>query len=430
MKETERPIAVVDAYSSGRDLPAALRRHGRPVVHVRSSSATSSFFANRAGDGNEFAHELVFDGDRASLLARLRELGARVVTAGAESGVILANLLASDLGMPNLDGPADLCRDKWLMIERLRGAGAAVPMSTSVDDPDFDVGGWMAERELTSVVVKPVLSGGSDGVHLCRTVEAARRAIRSELYRTNVLGEINRAVLVQELVEGPEYAVNAVTFEGRHVVANVWRYAKTVVEGHPAYEYAETVDPDVDAVAREMMAQALAWLDVLGLRRGPSHLELFMSASGPVFVECASRMPGALHPTFERLTVGRAMSDLVADALCSPPDTMIHDRVHQPVRQAGLTVFIRCPWDGVVGSEEAWDEVRNLGTFVDLDLRVPPGHQVDRTVDLATSPGLLYLAGQRSTCVDDHRWFTEATQGSLFERRVEGSIEAVGSGRR
>ena len=57
-------------------------------------------------------------------------------------------------------------------------------------------------------VVKPVEGAGSDGVFICDSPEAVRKALTALEGTKNVLGLTNYAVLLQEYLRGDEYVVD------------------------------------------------------------------------------------------------------------------------------------------------------------------------------------------------------------------------------
>lgn len=82
----------------------------------------------------------------------------------------------------------------------------------------------MAEAKLVfPVVVKPVSGAGSEFVTLCYSHEDVRGAF--SLCKTLLTTQKTLAgnMVVEEYIDGSEYVVNAVSFEGRHVVTDVWK---------------------------------------------------------------------------------------------------------------------------------------------------------------------------------------------------------------
>ena len=52
-----------------------------------------------------------------------------------------------------------------------------------------------------------------------------------------IFGSVNDRLLAQSYLEGAEYAVNSVSYEGKHTVTDIWRYRKNInPEGHFLYD--------------------------------------------------------------------------------------------------------------------------------------------------------------------------------------------------
>ncbi|MFD0597111.1 hypothetical protein ACFQZ4_36620 [Catellatospora coxensis] len=88
-------VAIVDAYSTGRHLPAALRAYGAECVHVQSSSPDLHLVPAEEGFVRQLSHD-----DVDATVGELRRLQVGLVVAGAESGVELADQLSAALGTP------------------------------------------------------------------------------------------------------------------------------------------------------------------------------------------------------------------------------------------------------------------------------------------------------------------------------------------
>src|SRR5438105_4512295 len=113
-------VAVVDAYSTGRYLPALLRRHGVECVHVQSP--TPDVYLTFDADG--FVDNLPHGGEIEATATALRRSEVSLVIAGSESGVELADQLSAALGTPgNGMSRPQARRNKYDMVMALRDAG-------------------------------------------------------------------------------------------------------------------------------------------------------------------------------------------------------------------------------------------------------------------------------------------------------------------
>ena len=244
---TEHRVAViVDGYTSGNHLPPAFRRLGVGLVHVQSTrdlmtSMTlpdlSKYDANIVGDDVDFAVE------------ELRRIGPYCVVAGQEPGVEPADRLAARLGLPgNGTGLSRARRDKYQMIEALRRAGVRCADQIRSGDVE-ELVAWAQARGEWPVVVKPLASAATDGVVICADADRIRTAAGRLLGSTDIFGGRNDEVLVQSFLDGPEFYLDSVSYDGRRYTCGITRYHKRLVNGYRLYDHDEILDPDQEPAA-------------------------------------------------------------------------------------------------------------------------------------------------------------------------------------
>ncbi|GAA2770688.1 ATP-grasp domain-containing protein [Streptomyces showdoensis] len=204
----------------------------------------------------------------------------------------LASYLAARLGTRGLDLRAALaCHDKIRMRMLLAGGGVRVPDHLPAADPADAAAA--ARRLGLPVVVKKASGSGGRGSLLCRTAEDVLRAVA-------VLGPA--PLLVERAVEGPEYAVQSITADGRTEVVGI--LAQHVGPGprqaETGYDYPSGLSTEKEAEVAAFVTRALA---VLGFDHAVSHTQVRLTADGPVLVNVAARPPGGqLCAATERLS--------------------------------------------------------------------------------------------------------------------------------
>ncbi|GAA0331164.1 ATP-grasp domain-containing protein [Sphingomonas oligophenolica] len=231
-------------------------------------------------------------------LARDTEL--KGLTSTSDYYILSAARLAGRLGLP---GPSvagiETCRDKQLQHEALRAAGVRVPASLVAGTPDEAAS---AARQLgLPVVIKPVGGSGSVGVRLCRTEDEVAQHAAVLLSRTlNERGiPIRRMILLQQLVQGPEYSVE--TFAGEVVGITGKHVSDPPVFVELGHDFPAALD---EADARAIAAIALRAVAALDLNWGAAHTELRLTPGGPVIIEVNSRMAGGFIPELVRRATG------------------------------------------------------------------------------------------------------------------------------
>ncbi|GAA3017064.1 ATP-grasp domain-containing protein [Streptosporangium longisporum] len=179
------------------------------------------------------------------------------------------------------------CHDKWRSRTRLREAGIAVPAFGLAGDADEAV--RIARDIGLPVVVKPRDGAGAFGVRRCLSAQEVHRAASAVLADP---GPGTRAgVLVEEYVEGPEYAVQTLTRDGRTRLLSVFRQHMTEppVFVEIGYEHPSGLDRDDEAALGDLVTSSLA---ALGVTDWISHTQVRHGADGFRVVEVNARRPG------------------------------------------------------------------------------------------------------------------------------------------
>ncbi|WP_410589784.1 ATP-grasp domain-containing protein [Amycolatopsis sp. lyj-23] len=401
-------VAVVDADGIAAHLPALLAAHGLETVLVRSEAPDIHLTGSAAAD---VRHE----GDVTGTAEALRRLDVGFVLAGTESGVLLADELSAALGTPGNGMTRPRARrDKHEMVAAVREAGLATAASFASPSGD-EVAAWAAALGSWPVVLKPLASAGTDNVRICRSAAEVRTEHARILASTTRYGARNETVLAQEYLHGDEYFVNTVSRDGVHHVVEVWRYHKQAIDGDRwMYDYEHPVpleDPQVAGLAE----YTLGVLDALEIRNGAGHTEVMLTPAGPVLVESGARMGGSHQPSVISRCIGTNQVECLARAVAEGVTRLPTYRPRSFLRYVTLI----SPGDGVVPDEAGFAAVRALPSFVDLVLTTPAGRRVQRTVDLATSVGYVYLEADDPEQVErDYKQLREYELNGLYTGEV------------
>jgi biotin carboxylase len=363
---------------------------GYDVVHVQSSARIH--FGGKTFRPGDFVDNLIFDGDLSKLLGALARFDAVAVIAGIQTGVVLADHLSEALGLPSNGTSQSLDRvDKFAMYRVLDAHGLRCARSHCSDRLD-DLLAWYRDETITTAVVKPCASAGTDHVTVCRDERDIREAFVRILNKENRMGLVNHAVLIQEYLEGTEYIVNTVSFKGRHRVTDAWRYRKVAANGGSfVYEKCELLDGSAACLPalREYVFRALS---AFGVKEGASHNEVMQTPGGPALIEINPRMAGAQIPRLAALAIGEGQLEWTAKVYLEREATPAgFDAPYALRRQAML-----CPLISNVTGEFAGlsfrEELESLPSFQFADYLVEVGGPISLTVDCYTQPGIVFLA--------------------------------------
>lgn len=357
--------------------------------------------------------------DQAALAAAVREAfdpqEVAGVTTTSEFYLEAAAVLAEMLGLPgNPPSAVRRCRDKSETRRALTDAGLPQPVSIPVSAAG-DVAAAVARTGLPCVV-KPVADSASTGVLLCETVEQAVEQVTLLLGRThNVRMQQQPAVvLVEQLVDGPEFSVETVFVDGRCHVVGITR--KDLSRG-PAFVELRHAFPALldETTAREVERVVTEALGVVGLRHGVCHTELRLAAGGPTVIEINARPAGGMIPELIKRAGGPDLIEQQLRAAVDLPATV----GNLWTATAGIA-FIASTADGEVSTVDGLEEARSREGVATVHMSCRPGdrvraaadaydrlghviatggsvNQVDRTLDLALADIIIRLTEDRLT---------------------------------
>jgi biotin carboxylase len=417
-------LIIVDPLSSGAlyaplakqyDLtPIAILTHNPPLEVYRSSV-----------DENDFEKTFTFDSIKTHEF--YRELkswvkdNVRWVLAGAECGVELADQVAMEL-CPEFanDKSLSLCRrNKHAMGQRLSQLDIASPLSIRADSAEHIIQ-WVTQHQLmqTGVVVKPLNSGGTDGVFACFNDKDIQHATDQLLGKTNQLGYVNDTVLAQEFMQGTEYVVDTVSIRGKHIVTNICQYQKTNANGSNfVYDYLDFL-PETGQLQNDLAEYAFSVLDALGMKNGPAHSEIMMTPDvGLRLVEVGARLHGGIAITAARLATGTSQLDQTVQALANNL-VRFKNCIHFRLKKFTRIVFLISHFEkNVVTNPNLFAEIEKLASYSpnSLKLNFKLGDILQKTIDLYSIAGLLILNHSSQQQLEhDYQTIRELEKGEWF----------------
>ena len=229
---------------------------------------------------------------------------------------------------------------------------------------------------------------------------AALEAFNALVGMVNRLGLRNEAAVVQEYLREVEYAVDTFSHNGRHTVTNVCQYTKLPVTGGTAAHIRMDFLPWADAVIDPLVGYVFSVLDAVGIRHGPGHSEVMMTANGSRRIETAARMHGGGHPRYARQATGDSQLDRLVRYFA---DGAGADTVPERDTLSNHTTvkFLVALRGGIVRNANILNQVRSLPSFFDAQGLVQDGQAVSRSIDLFTILGFVVLSHKDSRQVED-----------------------------
>lgn len=272
-----------------------------------------------------------------------------IISPGADWPVGVAARVAERLGLPHpIDGAtAALATTKSRQRERFAAAG--VPQPRLLDEP------------LAPCVVKAPDRQGQRGLTLVRTQEELPAAIEAAMAASR-----NGSYIVEELIDGPEVTVNAVSIDG---VFHPLTVTDRVPADPPAFGVALAHVWPCVSETQSPIGAARAAAEALGIRNGPSYTQIRVGSDGSRVVELAARLGGGHDAELVEAVTGVRMNDLALDfALGS--DACVSET--QSLHGGGCVLFLVAP-EGTLVETQGREEAHAVEGVLDVRLYREPG---------------------------------------------------------
>lgn len=234
---------------------------------------------------------------------QLKALGMKIaaIIPTSDGVVSVTDLLAACVGVRGNPafGPLALARrDKWIMGESVKAAGLRTireKVASSWAEAEAYLKTWDPPLSKTVPCVFKVLTGaGGEGVIQVYSLEGAK-AKWEEIQHTHAqFGGSYTKILLQEYLNGVEYAVDSVSRDGVHKVVAVWiedfRPANGIFDQYFGFKLMDPKEPQVQAV----IAYGNAVLKATGKMVGAANTEIkwLPDEDRPCLVEINDRWAG------------------------------------------------------------------------------------------------------------------------------------------
>lgn len=337
--------------SSGQTESPIYRRHEGKVLAVLGASlfqeplirraqelgCTVHAFAIPADDVGEAVANVfhpISTADKETVLQVCEEIGADgICTIGSDFNNVVATWVANQMGLPaNSNKCAHVSSDKEAMRAAFSAHGDPSPKSIPVTK------GASLPESVGDIhyplIVKPSDRSGSRGITLVKSASELPHALESA-WDVSFSG----VALVEEYLEGDEFSVECISWEGVHTVLQVTRKYTT---GAPGFIETAHIEPPLLsektlASIKDVVTHALT---TLGIRQGAAHAEIKVSSEGHIgIVEIGSRMGGDfIGSDLVQLSTGIDFVGAVIDcALGIAPDIEPHAQPHYAAVRFVLT---------------------------------------------------------------------------------------------
>lgn len=314
-----------------------------------------------------------------------------IVTAATDKPLVMMASVAEKLGYPFYSvTTASWSIDKFQMKQRFQDGGVPCAQGRLISNADE------AEGMVYPIIVKPRDNSGSRGVKLCRNKQELEASI-AEAFEVSRLG----TVLVEEFIEGREFSIESLHYDGRSVVIQFTEKKTTefpynVELGHK--QPAELTDDQRNQI-RDIITKIA---NCMHFENCPSHTELKVNDRGIFVIETSPRLGGDyITSTLTPLSTGINLEDqLLHIALGEKVDTTTGR-----VDKASAVCFFSLP-EGEVTSIDSklansQELIANSHGMHSFQLKLKVGDQVNKITSSLNRYGQFIVTGENRKEIDD-----------------------------
>lgn len=232
-----------------------------------------------------------------------------IVSIASDLASITVNYVAEKMNLVgNGIESSRIATNKYLMRKAFEKRGDPSPRSYRSDEITEQI----LDTLVFPLIVKPVDRSGSRGI-----TKIENQSMLEEAVEIAEKQSFESKAVIEEFVEGDEYSVEYVSFEGKHYFLAITQKFTT---GSP--HYIETghmqpanVDDDILKNTKKVVEHAL---DTLNIRYGASHSEIKIDTNGVIkIIEIGGRMGGdCIGSDLVRISTGYDFVDMVIDIAC------------------------------------------------------------------------------------------------------------------
>jgi biotin carboxylase len=279
-----------------------------------------------------------------------------LIAPGIDWPVAIAARVAARLGLPHPITPDAAVRSVSKQRQRECLGENGVPQ------PEWRVTRGETAGAPVPCVVKPADRQGQRGLTLVRERDELGKAVALAVSESR-----SGVALVEELVEGPEVTVNALSVDGElhpltvtdRLVAETPAFGVAVAHAWPSDE---NVDRAVEVVRRAVEA--------LGIAGGPTYTQVRLASDGPRVMEVAARLGGGHDAELCHVALGVDLNGLAISAALGEE---VEVAPKPDAATGGACVRFLVPPEGTLESVEGLGEATQVEGVVEARVYRRPG---------------------------------------------------------
>lgn len=310
-----------------------------------------------------------------------------IVTAATDKPLVMMARVAEKYGFPFYSvETAQWSTDKFQMKQRFLEGGVPCARGRLISKIEE------ADDLFYPIIVKPRDNSGSRGVKLCRSREELQESLQEVLQYSHL-----DSVLVEEYIEGQEYSIEGLHYDGKSEVIQFTE--KTTTEFPYNVELAHKQPANLTENQKNDIRELVSKIaQCMHFENCPSHTELKINERGIFIIETSPRLGGDyITSTLVPLSTGINMEDqLLNIALEEKVDTQT-GRVD---KASGVCFF--CLPEGIVKKIDP--QINDVATWpgvYSFNLKLKKGDVVNQITSSLNRYGEVIVKGENRTMVEE-----------------------------
>ncbi len=319
-----------------------------------------------------------------------------IVTAATDKPLVMMARVAAKYGFPFYSvETAQWSTDKFQMKQRFMEGGVPCAKGVLLDSGNWQLAIGEFGQQLKAngqtlyfpVIVKPRDNSGSRGVKLCRNKEELEESMTEALDNSHL-----DTVLVEEFIEGPEYSIEGLHYNGE---SNVIQFTEKKTTEFPYNVELGHIQPaNISDENKQKIREIVSKIGkALHFENCPSHTELKINERGIYVIETSPRLGGDyITSTLTPISTGVNIEDqLLHISLGEDIDITPTKSQYSGVR------FFAFEEGAEIKNELDVEFVKSWPHVVDFDFKLKKGDKVKMITSSLNRYGQLILhAGNRN----------------------------------
>ncbi len=325
-----------------------------------------------------------------------RERAISVLPA-SEPGVEMASALAAKMGLIHLNEKATtICRDKTSIRAALHHL--SIPSVKFEKCSSFEACLEFVDKNQLPVVMKHPTGAGQNNIFICQNKKEIEIAFHTIVSSPNLFGQMSDVVLIEQYLDGKEYAVNYIVSNSKIRKLDTWQYEHYLFDDkNRLYDNISHFQKPREGQER-VEKYAVDVIKTLGIDFGFIHLEVIDDKTkGPVLVDIGARLIGG-H--FTALIKQLGLGDPFQTTLKLYDGTLDIDAMTYAPKKSMSGVFLPIHKTGVLKSIKGLEEIKSRSSYGFHFCSVKEGDKIQRSFELGNMAASIYISAD----TDEQLW--------------------------